>query len=180
MNHAPNLIILGGAIGAGKTTLAERYIRDNPLALHVKGDDLIVMLGQWLEHESEAQEAVFELIKSMIDTHLRAGHDVIVPYLLLDAGHAGAFEEIARVIGANFFEIVLDITKEQTVTYALERGSWGEPGTDPITEKDIPVIEDKYTTMMGALSRRPGTVYLPARKGSVEQTYEQLLRTIAS
>lgn len=179
MTHTPNLILLGGSIGAGKTTLAERYVRDRPLALHLKRDELITMLGRWLEHEDDAEAAVVELMKSMARTHLKDGHDVIVPYMLFEPRHAQVFEEIAHSQGANFFEIVLDVTKEETVAFALERGSWGEPGTHPITEKDIPIIQSKYDSMMRALKERPATVYLPARKGSVEETYQELLRTVA-
>lgn len=177
MQTSPQLILLNGAAGAGKTTIAQKYLDAHPLALSV--NDIIVMMGQWLKYEPTARELVFELTKSMASTHLSAGHDVILPYLLIDASHADAFEEIARRYDARFFEIVLLSDKEEAVERLLQRGTWGEVGTSPITESDRPVIEDLYDKMVAALDKRPNMVKIHPVQGEIEATYRQFHEAIS-
>jgi predicted kinase len=174
----PKLILINGAIGSGKTTITQRYIDEHPLALSVVGDEIMAMLGQWLKYEVDARQCVFELTKSMATTHLKGGHDVLLPYLLMDPTHATAFKAIADDHKAEFFEILLTVDMATSVERALQRGTWGEPGTDPITEKDIPIIEAKYTAMEKALESRPGTVKIEATEADVDGTYQQLLHVL--
>lgn len=51
----PKFILLNGFAGAGKTTIAKRYLADHPLAFLIEGDELIVNLGHWLELEEKAR-----------------------------------------------------------------------------------------------------------------------------
>ncbi len=107
MHYHPKLILLNGSVGIDKTTIAQRYADEHPLTLVLHGDGIIVMLGQWIAHEQQARKLTFELTKSMVATHLHAGYNVIVPYVVTDATHAADFEELALKHRARFYEIVL-------------------------------------------------------------------------
>jgi predicted kinase len=178
MTKKPKLILLDGFAGVGKTTIAERYIADNPLAMVLEEDRIIVTLGQWLKHEEKARELVFELGKAMVATHLESGHDVIVPCLPTNVEHTRAFEDIARRIGAQFFEVVLVTEREEAIQRLMDRGTWGEEGTDPITEADLPIIEKLYDDMDRTLAQRPDAVRIPSVEGSHDDTYQRFLDAI--
>lgn len=178
MNMTPKLILLGGCVAVGKSTIAERYLADHALTLAVNRDAIMSMIGEWLTHEDEARPYVFKLVKAMIATHLTAGRDVLLPYLLLDPKEAEEFEAIARENEAEFIELFLEVSgEEEAVQVALDRGVWGE-GADLITNDSIPVVRDLYKRMEQALETRPKTVRIPAPRGEVEKTYESFLAEV--
>lgn len=170
----PRVILLNGFASSGKTTIGKEYINEHPLALLIEGDELIVNIGQWLPHESESRVLIFELTKAMIAAHLASGHDVIVPYLVLDASHIVAFEAIAKQAGADFYEYMLFNGRETAIERLMKRGEWGEPGQDPITEKDKPVIEALYDTMESQLEHRKDTLKIVMDGKSVQAVYDEL------
>lgn len=176
--NQPKLILLNGSAAVGKTTITERYISEHPLTLSISGDEIIVMIGQWLKHEAKARALIFELTKSMAATHLKQGHDVLLPYLLTDAGHAEAFEELAQELKVDYKEILLHTTKEDAVQRLLRRGSWGEAGTNPVTEATIPVIKELYETMMRETDKRLHTIVIESIYGQPDKTYEAFLAAV--
>ena len=171
----PKLILLHGFAGVGKSTIAKRYIDEHPLALDIEGDRLIVMLGQWLAHEAEARTIVFEHTKSLAATHLSLGKDVVITYLLTDAAHAEAFETLAKDHGADYVEVLLSVERDQAISRLLKRGTWGEEGLDPLTEKDLPAIEEVWGTMVAAIKKRPHSIVVQAHEGDIDRTYEEFL-----
>jgi predicted kinase len=173
------LIFLNGPAGIGKSTIAQKYIDEHPLAISINGDDIIVMIGQWLAHEEEARKYMFELTKSMTDTYLRTGYDVLLPYLLVHPEQADAFEAIVKSHGAKFYEVVLFADKEASIERLMERGTWGEAGVPPLTEKDKPIIEELYDNMETALHYRPNTIKINSIKNDIDGTYRQFLEAIS-
>ena len=171
-------ILLNGFAGAGKTTIAKRYINDHPLALVIEGDELIVNMGQWVEHEKEARKQTFELTKSMIATHLAAGYDVILPYLVTDASHVEEFGQIAKIHDAEFYEIVLHNNRSEAISRLLKRGTWGEADLPPVTMKDLPQIEKDVDIMEAQLERRPHAKVIAIKDGAIDDTYRQVLEFI--
>ena len=174
----PNFIILNGFAGAGKTTVAKRYLADHPLALVIEGDELIVNIGHWLENEPQARNMVYEMTKSLAAAHLAQGYDVVLPYLVADASHIAAFEQIAAEHQARFFNFMLFNEKETAIARLLKRGTWGEAGTDPLSEKDAPEIERLYTVMEAQLETQKNVIVIPQTGYSPEETYAVVLENI--
>lgn len=175
----PNFILLNGFAGAGKSTIARRYIADHPLALVIEGDELIVNLGSWLAREGEARELVYEMIKSLLAIHLSKGHDVVLPYLVTDNCHIKEFESIASTTNATFYNFLLFNEKEVAVQRLLERGTWGEAGTDPLNEKDMPEIERLYDAMEQQLEHQDRVIVVDQSGLSIDETYGQIVRNIS-
>ena len=172
------LILLNGPAGIGKTTIAQRYIDEHPLALAINGDDIIVMLGQWLEHEDEARKMVYDFTCDMARTHLRSGHDVVLPYLVNNPAHATAFAQIAQECDATFIEVLLTADRAESVERMFRRGTWGERGTDPLTDKDKSIVEGLYDAVHDSIGNRPDTVIIQSVHGDIDGTYAEFLKHV--
>ncbi|MGB4759086.1 MAG: AAA family ATPase [Candidatus Saccharimonadales bacterium] len=174
----PKFILLNGFAGSGKTTIAAKYIENHPLALAIEGDELIVHLGQWTKHEPEARKAVFTFIKSLAQAHLQTGHDVIVPSVLTNHEHAAEIQTVAHNTNADYYEIYTD--KQTAINRLWQRGTWGEAGLDPLSEKDVPEIESLYDHMEVATARRGDMQRIDIVIDNIGQTYTNMMKYIQS
>lgn len=174
----PKVILLNGFAGSGKTTIARLYINDHPLTVVIEGDELIVNIGDWLNHEEQARELVFEFSKEMIKTALGLGHDVIVPYLVLNAEKVAELESLALECNAIFIELYLSTDKQHAIERLLKRGTWGEIGAPPITNDDLPIIQKMYSQMEDELPKRPQQIHIKVEEGSPMNTYHEVLSRI--
>lgn len=172
------LIILYGFASSGKTTLAKKYIDVHPLTIAIEGDQIIGMIGQWRKNEDEARRIVFEHSKSIVENHLKAGHDVILPYLLSDSSQIESFEDIANKCNASFIEVYIDIEKDDAVNRLLERGCWGEEGSRKLTEDDKEMLMNRYEHMKNAMQKRPNAKPIISDLGEIDETYNKFLEAI--
>lgn len=175
----PNFILINGFAGAGKSTISKKYIDHHALSLVVEGDQLIVNLGDWLENEDTARDFVFDMIKSLVILHLSKGHDVVLPYLVEDNLHIEEFEKIAINSNASFYNFFLYNEKKAAIQRLMERGTWGEAGTDPISDKDKPEIERLYTTMEQQVKYQDRVIIINQDGLSAEESYSQILSHIS-
>jgi len=72
------LLVLNGAPGVGKSTLAHLYADDHPLSLIIDIDMIRSHLGGWKDVD-ESRLVARDLAVAMVQEHLRNGYDVIVP-----------------------------------------------------------------------------------------------------
>lgn len=178
MESKPRLIILNGFASGGKSTIAGKFVEDNPMAMNIEGDEIIAMIGGWKKHYDDARKCVFPHTKAMIRTHLGLGYDVIVPYLIVDAKQVDEFEQIAKELGASFFEVYLATEKETAIDRLMSRGRWGEEGLPDITEEDLPEIEELYDKMEKATKQRTNSQVVEVKIGDIDHTYEEFLKII--
>lgn len=172
--HTPRLILLNGFVGAGKSTIAKKFINDNPLALLIEGDELIVNIGDWLANEPEARNMVYELTKAMVRTHLATGHDVVLPYLVTEQAHVQAFEKLATECTASFYNFLLHNDKETAIANLFRRGTWGEAGQEPLSEKDLPIAHELYTRMEQALEHQSNSILIMQSGRDEQSTYDEI------
>ena len=175
MSRVPKLIFINGPVSSGKTTLAQRYIDEHRMALHLNIDDFVGALGQWLDHEDEARTIAFGYLTAIAAKHLAAGYDVVVPFLLVRPEEAAAIERLTRDNQAEFYEFVLMLPREEAVKRAIARGTWGEPGSPPLTADDRPIVEKLYDSVVASLKQRPNAVKLVPVYGQEDATYRELL-----
>lgn len=173
-------ILLNGFAGAGKSTIAKRYKEEHPMALVIEGDELIVNIGQWTTHEAAARKQVFELTKAMTATHLAAGYDVVLPYLVMDASHTVVFEAIAHAANAEFYEIVLHNDRHDAIARLMKRGTWGEAGLPPITNDELPQIEKDIDRMQAELEKRPEARVIRVVEGDTDGTYREFQQILTN
>jgi predicted kinase len=103
----PRLVVLNGPPGIGKSTVALRYVDDHPLALSLEQDAVRGLLGGWRTRETESGTLARELCLAMARTHLRAGHDVVVPQFVASPDYLDRLAALGRQVGAQHVEFVL-------------------------------------------------------------------------
>ena len=175
----PKLILLNGFAASGKTTLSKRYIAGHPLALAIEGDQIISMMGEWRSHESEAREIVFQHTLTLAKSHLKAGYDVVLPYLLTNSSHGDSFKALAEEVGAEFYEIFLAVEREDAIERLLSRGVWGEEGSPTLSSNDLPEINELYDAMESALQDRNEVIKIPVTLDAIDETYEALIKALS-
>jgi predicted kinase len=100
------LLVINGAPGVGKSTIARRFADDDPLALILDIDSIRTHLGQWQERD-ESKVVARDLAMALARAHLLSGHDVIVPQFLGRPEFRDRLAALAREVGVRFVEVVL-------------------------------------------------------------------------
>lgn len=100
----PRLVLLNGMPGAGKSTLARRYLHDHPGVLCVEADQLRDWIGG---DPADHAEAARHLSLALARAHLEAGYDVVVPQLVARVDQLVRVEDAARQAGAELVHVVL-------------------------------------------------------------------------
>jgi predicted kinase len=103
----PVLVLLNGGPASGKSTLAQLWAAERPMALALDIDVLRSMIADWQDHPIDAGLRARELALGMIRNHLSSGHDVIVPQFLMRSAFIDQLCEAAGAEGAQFIEVVL-------------------------------------------------------------------------
>ena len=118
MGPMPVLVLVNGPPASGKSTIAARLVAVRPLALDLDIDVVRGLLGAWLDDPTTAGRAARALALSMAQTHLSAGHDVVVPQFLGRIEFITELESVAAQTGARFVEIGL-VVDRQTASVAF-------------------------------------------------------------
>lgn len=161
----PRLVLLNGAPGAGKSTVARRWADDHPLSLVLDIDTVRSLLGGWAADRTAAGLVARDLAVAMALTHLRAGCDVVVPQHLGRAEFIERLAETAREAGARFLEVVLDVDQDIGRQRFTARGHGVE--TAGATE----AFDHLYARLVTLLAGRPDAVCVSSVDGDLEATY---------
>lgn len=115
---APVLLLLNGAPGAGKSTLAARLASRRPLALALDVDQLKHSLGAWEEDLQSSGLQARRLALALAGRHLEDGHDLLIGQYLARPAFLTQLEDLARECGARFVEAAL-VADEATLAARL-------------------------------------------------------------
>lgn len=114
------MLLVNGPPGVGKSTMAQHYADDHARALIVDVDAIRMQLRQWRERD-ETKLVARDLAIDTARAHLVAGHDVIVPQMLVRAEFRDRLALLARQAGSRFVEVMLSGDDDVLVERFRER-----------------------------------------------------------
>lgn len=171
------LVVLNGPPAAGKSTVAARWVAAHPLALDLEIDGLRRMLGGWKDDPLGAGLLARELAVAAAGTHLRAGHDVLIPQYLGRTDFLARLERTADEAGAEFFEFMLMDTKDvMAARFHARTAAAADPAhvdAHDLLERvgGARQLEAMYDRLLLVLAARPKARLVPAREGAFDETY---------
>ncbi|MGH3476184.1 MAG: hypothetical protein ACRDRY_22125 [Pseudonocardiaceae bacterium] len=114
-------------------------------------------------------------------THLAAGHDVVIPQFLGRATFIEHIERLAHEVGADFHEIVLLDSKENTLRQFAETQPCSNVEAQEMLERSggLDELSAMYDGLLSVLASRPTAKVVPTTSGQVEQAYQDLLSTLS-
>jgi predicted kinase len=178
------LIIINGPPGCGKSTIAQRYADDHPLALNLDIDKIRAMLGGWQRNRGAAGQAARSIALVSARTHLAAGHDVLISQFLGRLTFLEQAEHLAAEAGAGFREVVLMDSKANALRRFAERSA---DATDPVSLDARDHIAGlggpaelarMYDRVLAVIAARPGAQVVHTASGAVDQAYQDFLRCL--
>jgi predicted kinase len=170
----PRLILLNGAPGTGKSTLAARYAAEHPLTLVLDVDVVRSMLGSWSDAPTEAGLLARHLALAMAQVQLELGRDVVVPQFLGRLDFVRRLDALCREVGAGFVEVALRCPVDDAVRRFQRRA--GDPQFRQ--HADAAELRRMHARLAEVVAARAGTVEIDSVDGDVDGTYSALLSAL--
>lgn len=180
----PRLILLNGAPGLGKSTLARLYVDRHPMTFCCDVDVLRSLVGAWEEDRAQAGRLARAFAVAGMRAHLQGGHSVIVPQYLGRIDWVLDLDRLAQQVGVAFVEVVLVAREQDAVRRFQARAgapqtpeqavaARGLGGGDP--EAELRAMGARLAEVVAA---RPGTIAVPSTEGEIETTYGALVAAV--
>ncbi|WIY04257.1 AAA family ATPase [Amycolatopsis mongoliensis] len=176
----PRLIHLNGPSGIGKSTIARTYAERHPGVLNLDTDRVVCLIGGWRDTFFQTFKAAQLLTLAMAETHLRSGHDVVMPQLATRVVDIQAFEDAAKRCDAEYREILLTAGKSVAAARFADRAADGDAvtkGIDHVLNErgGTAVVERIHDQLTAYLPQRPDCVVVPTDRRAPGQTYADVV-----
>ena len=178
----PTLIVLNGAPGVGKSTLAEKYADMHPLTLKLDVDVIRRFISDYREQFQASGKLSKTLALEMARTHLQCGYDVIIAQCYRKPEYMEALEKLAQDCNAGFYEFLLSLSKAEAIARFIKRGQ-KEGAPDGFLPDSLVTrgggkvkLESMYDEMMDTVSKRPNTKVIEPTLDDIAGTYAELMR----
>jgi predicted kinase len=175
------LILLNGAPGVGKSTLATRYAAEHPGTLRCDIDVLRTMIGGWEDDYAGAGGLIRPAALGLIAAYLQESGDVVLPQLIARPTELAKFERAASDAGAEFVHVLL-LAGPETCHVRFEARGTDQPhlrATRQTVEEagGVEVVAGYRQALVELAAGRPDTLQVDA-SGSADQTYAAVLAAI--
>ena len=159
------LVLINGAPGAGKSTMAVALAQDRPLTLPIDVDALKHSLGRWDEDASAAGLHARRLSLALAGEHLSAGYDVFMGQYLARPGFIEDLAALAERHGARFVEFVLEVDESRLAERLAMRTSTPDRPEHEVNNRLVgPDHASHLVASVEALRPiRPNAVWIDAR-----------------
>jgi predicted kinase len=177
------LIHLNGPPGIGKSTISALYAHRHPGTLNLDIDALHRFVGGWEDPDNDTHRVLRPVARAMAATHLHGGRDVVLPQYLARPEEITAFEEVAARNGADFVELILLDTKEESIARferRPDRSEWDEHNRRVVAlGGGSRMLATMYDRLLEIARLRPAARLIRSESGAVENTYAQVLQALS-
>ncbi len=174
------LVLLNGAPGSGKSTMAAALAQEQSLTLALDIDALKHALGRWDDDLLAAGLLARRLALATAREQLSAGHDVVVGQYLAQTAFIEQLEGLATELGASFVEIVLELDAADLARRLSDRAT--RPTRPEHRANDRLVDPDEAPRLVASLEGlredRPQAVWVDA-SGTPSDTLDLLRAAIS-
>ena len=152
------------------------------MSLSLEQDVVRGLLGGWRTRETESGEAARRLCLEMARTHLRAGHDVIVPQFIALPNYLDQLAQVGADVSARHVDLVLlddAVASERRFHERIGDPLWAEH--QRLAAEFVEAAggyAHQYQRLIQGLARR-NAVEIAVVEGDVERTYQRLLAQLA-
>lgn len=154
--------------------MSAMYADQHHGVLNLDIDQVVRLIGGWRENFRATVGAGRELALGMLETHLRAGHDIVMPQLVTNVEQATRFEAAASRAGGEYREIVLLADKQRLIDRLTNRDHY----LDELLESSPKLVARVHDHLTAYLQHRPNCVVLPTDGHDPAQTYAAVVSSL--
>lgn len=176
------LILLNGAPGVGKSTLARRWATDHPGTLVCDIDLLRTWVGGWRSSFEATGAAIRPAAQALMGAYLRSG-DVVLPQLIANPTELDDFAAVATGAGACFSHVVLR-DPAGSVGDRFRRRTGADPWHDEVRrlvddQGGDALLRDYERRLLELCGARPSTLLVESVEGDEDRTYAALVEALS-
>jgi predicted kinase len=174
------VILINGAPGTGKSTIAHQLAQDRPLDLALDLDVFKHSLGQWAADMTAAGYQARRLALAVVGTQIDSGHDVYVGQFLAKTEFIDQLQRVAESREATFVELILTADVSTLQRRLVQRALHPERPEHPVNASVV--SPEDVPTLVRAIDRlatlRPSAQLVDA-SGELDATVERMRRILA-
>jgi predicted kinase len=171
----PRLVLINGAPGSGKSTMAQILAREEAMTLALDVDVIKHSLGRWDEDPSASGLQARRLSLALAERQLSAGYGVVLGQYLARIPFIEDLAALAQRLDVRFFEFVLDLDAHSLAARLALRARGPHRPEHVVNNRLVgPDDASRLVESIEVLRQvRPGAIWVDAR-GSPSSTLDLL------